>query len=307
MPTHGDFQPRNLRWDDTADARYAIDFEQSAEGPAARGSMRLSVLDAVSGISYSAAQGDPELGGARPAHRGRAPRRATPLNTTPPHTRSSTLTYTARDQWEQHYGDGKGFRQLGEREQALLAEHTPAPDGGGRALDLGCGTGDLSVYLTSLGYTVDACDFADSALARAQEQYPGALGVRWICMDIERDDPAELNGDGYDLVVLRLVYPFFSDRMRVLHGLGERLRPGGALVVITPVVEHTPAQRRGVALDEDEIGLLTGGWERAERFDADRLAVLVLRGPRHADTRSVERRRPPSGPAATAALAVVTD
>lgn len=47
--------------------------------------------------------------------------------------------YTARDEWEQHFSDGKGFRQLGEREPELLAEHTPVPDGGGRALDVGCG------------------------------------------------------------------------------------------------------------------------------------------------------------------------
>ncbi|KUN16271.1 hypothetical protein AQJ11_39940 [Streptomyces corchorusii] len=47
------------------------------------------------------------------------------------------MTYTARDQWEQHFSDGKGFRQVGERERELLAEHTPAPDGGGRALGVG--------------------------------------------------------------------------------------------------------------------------------------------------------------------------
>ncbi|WP_243762148.1 phosphotransferase [Streptomyces sp. Tu 3180] len=94
VPTHGDFQPRNLRWDEAADALYVIDFERSEEGPAVRDFIRLSdawhgrpdllkavmdgygrpfttaeeaqltilsVLDAVSGISYGAAHGDPEL------------------------------------------------------------------------------------------------------------------------------------------------------------------------------------------------------------------------------------------------------
>ncbi|MFF2205230.1 methyltransferase, FxLD system [Streptomyces sp. NPDC058145] len=106
---------------------------------------------------------------------------------------------------------------------------------------------------------------------------------------------------------MRLMYPFVSDRTRVVHRLGERLRPGGTLVVITPVVEHTPDEQRGIALDEDEIGLLTEGWERTERFDADRLAVLILRGPCHTGTRAVERQRPPTGLAVTGALAVVTD
>ena len=40
------------------------------------------------------------------------------------------MTYTARDEWEQHFSDGKNFRQVGEREQELLADHTPVPDGG---------------------------------------------------------------------------------------------------------------------------------------------------------------------------------
>lgn len=94
VPTHGDFQLRNLRWDEAADVLYVIDFERSEEGPAIRDFVRLSdawhgrpdlrqavmdgysrpftseeeaqltvlsVLDAVSGISYGAAHSDPEL------------------------------------------------------------------------------------------------------------------------------------------------------------------------------------------------------------------------------------------------------
>ncbi|MHC3393945.1 methyltransferase, FxLD system [Streptomyces lavendulocolor] len=216
------------------------------------------------------------------------------------------MTYIARDEWEQHFSDGRSFRQVGERERELLAEHTPVPDGGGRALDVGCGAGELAAYLASLGYTVDACDFADSALARAREEYAGVEGVRWLHLDIERDDPAPLHEEGYDLITLRLMYPFVQDRGRVLHGLGERLRDGGALVVITPVAATTPEERRGIALDEDEITVLAAGWETVERLDADGLAVLVLRGPCHADTRAVEK-RPTTAHALAGALAVVTD
>ncbi|WP_327378790.1 phosphotransferase (plasmid) [Streptomyces sp. NBC_01216] len=94
VPTHGDLQPRNLRWDEDADALYVIDFERSEEGPAIRDFVRLSdvwhgrpdllhavmdgygrpftpeeeaqltalsVLDSVSGIAYGTAHGDPEL------------------------------------------------------------------------------------------------------------------------------------------------------------------------------------------------------------------------------------------------------
>ncbi|MGX5186242.1 class I SAM-dependent methyltransferase [Streptomyces avermitilis] len=216
------------------------------------------------------------------------------------------MTYTARDQWDQHYSDGKGFRQLGERERELLAEHTPLPDGGGRALDVGCGIGELAAHLARLGYTVDAGDFADSAIARAREEHANVEGVRWLHLDIEHDDLAPLYEEGYDLIVMRLMYPFLRDRGRVVHGLGERLRDGGALVVITPVAETMPEERRGIALDEDEIGLVCAGWETMKRLDADGLAFLVLRGPCHTDTRAVEKRAT-TGHALTGALAIVTD
>lgn len=202
------------------------------------------------------------------------------------------MGYVVHEEWHEHYADGKDFRPLGDTERALLAEHVPVPDGGGRALDVGCGTGGLAVCLSSLGYVVDAVDFADSAIGRARAEHADVEGVRWLRLDIERDDPVELHPDGYDLVTLRLAYPFFRDRSRVLHSLGERLRPGGALVVITPTAELTSKERRSIALDEGEISLLTEGWERAERLDADGLAVVVLRGPWRTVSAAVEKPPP---------------
>ncbi|MFE0673464.1 methyltransferase, FxLD system [Streptomyces sp. NPDC058867] len=216
------------------------------------------------------------------------------------------MTYTARNEWEQHYAEGRGWRRLGERERQLLAEYAPAPEGGGRALDVGCGTGELAAHLAGVGYTVDAVDLTDRAIARAREEHAGIEGVRWLQLDIERDDPAPLHEEGYDLITMRLVYPFMRDRARTVHGLGERLRDGGALIVITPIVENTPPERRRIALDEEEITLLGAGWETVERLDADGLAFLVLRGPCPHITRAVEK-RPTTGHALTGALAVVTD
>ncbi|MGW7423560.1 methyltransferase, FxLD system [Streptomyces sp. NPDC054813] len=214
------------------------------------------------------------------------------------------MAYTEQKEWDEHYAGGKGFRQLGENEQRLLAEHVPANAEDCRALDLGCGLGDLATHLASMGYTVDAVDWSESALTRARSDHES--GVRWLCLDIEQADLQPLHEDGYDLITLRLMYAFLGDRTRVMHELGRRLREGGAIVVVTPLAANTPAERRDIALDEDEINLLTAGWGQVQRFDADGLAMVILRRPRQGQAEVAEKNRP-TAHAVTGACAVVTD
>ncbi|WP_258038075.1 MULTISPECIES: methyltransferase, FxLD system [unclassified Streptomyces] len=170
---------------------------------------------------------------------------------------------------------------------------------------MGCGTGGLSVYLASLGYTVDGADFAEGALDRARARHAEVEGVRWLNLDVEHEDLAGLAEDGYDLIVLRLSIAFIRDRARVLRALAARLREGGALVIITPIVENTPEERRHIALDEYELASLTDGFEHVEQFDAEGMAVLVLRGP--AGSFSAEEKLRPEPQAVFGAAVVVTD
>ncbi|MEW2619072.1 methyltransferase [Streptomyces sp. NPDC048106] len=182
---------------------------------------------------------------------------------------------TTQAEWDHGYSQGHRYRPLSDAERSLLATRVPTTVGG-RALDVGCGTGELAAHLSSTGYTVDAVDWSGTALAEARARHGGV--ARWLCLDVEEDDGAVLDADGYDLITLRLVAPFLSHRDRTLGALGRRLRPGGALVLITSLAADTPAERRGITLDEDELARLRSRWTEAERHDADGLAFLVLRG-----------------------------
>lgn len=184
--------------------------------------------------------------------------------------------FTSQEEWDRGYADGRRYRQLSNSEQALLAAHVPAPTSG-RALDVGCGIGDLAAHLADVGYTVDAVDWSQTALAEARARHGRA--ARWLHLDVESDDWASL-ADAYDLITLRFVAPFLASRDRTLQALGHRLRPGGTLVIITPLAADTPAERRGIALEEDELAILQHLWSTAERHDSEGLVFLVLRGPR---------------------------
>ncbi|MFF3914384.1 methyltransferase [Streptomyces sp. NPDC001852] len=184
--------------------------------------------------------------------------------------------FTTQAEWNTGYAAGHRYRRLGDHERSLLATHVPAPVDG-RALDIGCGVGDLAAHLSSLGHRVDAVDWSDNALAEAAAQHGKA--ARWLRLDIEGDDWTPLHADGYDVITLRFVYPFLKHRDRTMQALGRRLRAGGAVVVIAPLAADTPAERRGIALDENELARLQAGWSAVERHDTEGLAFVVLRGP----------------------------
>ncbi|MFJ6569366.1 methyltransferase domain-containing protein [Streptomyces sp. NPDC091292] len=183
--------------------------------------------------------------------------------------------FTTQEAWDRDYAEGRPPRPLTDAELSLLADLLPAAEG--RALDVGCGTGELAAHLASAGYTVDAVDRSETALAEARTRHGDA--ARWLRLDIEKDDGASLNDDSYDLITLRCVAPFLSSRNRNLDALGRRLRPDGALVLITPLAANTSAERRDLTLDEDELAHLQNHWAAAERHDVDGLALLVLRRP----------------------------
>lgn len=157
---------------------------------------------------------------------------------------------------------------------------------------------------------------------------PVRVPVRYLRYDITRADGwagppphpageadgAPVGGTGtgrlphgaYDLVVLRLSIAFLPDRTRLVNRLARLLRPGGAVCVVTPRVESTPASRRHIALDAEEIEALRAGWSRTALCDAEGLAFLVLRGPDPGPVRYGEKGAPAPW-AMTGAGVVVTD
>lgn len=157
-----------------------------------------------------------------------------------------------------------------ERTRSVAAtDHVPAPflqDSlpllpRGRALDVACGRGRNALFLAAQGYTVDAIDRDEQALAdvsaAATQRGLTSLSVRAV----ELEDPArppDIPTARYDVVLA-----FFYLSRPLFPLLLEALRPGGVLIYETFLIDnhlrHGHPRRREFCLEHNELlGLVRG-------------------------------------------------
>lgn len=101
----------------------------------------------------------------------------------------------------------------------------------GRVLDIGCGTGEHTILLASLGYDVLGVDFAPHAVARAREN-AAAHGVQ---ARFEVADAMNLSGQPpFDTVLDSALFHIFdaADRARYIASLARTCRTGGVVHVL---------------------------------------------------------------------------
>lgn len=151
--------------------------------------------------------------------------------------------------WNEAYTSGRDYRTMNELLlDKILAETTPA---GKIALDLGCGTGDLSVKLAKRGYSVTGVDVSDVAIIMAKQRATEANVLEntdFQVMDVEDDEQTKLFNDSkYDLITCKLVFAFMNDKAKVLMWAKNHLTLTGTFVLITPVLHdgltYTPRMR----------------------------------------------------------------
>ena len=121
----------------------------------------------------------------------------------------------------------------------LLLEHAPL-QAGSRILDVGAGTGFLSIELaqrcgaSSQGVAVDPWG---AALRRLAEKvaYLGLKNVSWIESAIEE---APISPESFDLVVSNLGVNNFSNAAAAMAACYRALKPGGTLLITTNTRGH---------------------------------------------------------------------
>jgi ubiquinone/menaquinone biosynthesis C-methylase UbiE len=111
---------------------------------------------------------------------------------------------------------------------ALLRSVLPAPPAA--VVDLGCGTGSLSVLLAAAGYTVTGIDFSRAMLVAALRKAADA----GIVVTFRRGDASapELEAASVDAVVVRHVTWALPDPADAIRRWAALLRPPGRLVLV---------------------------------------------------------------------------
>jgi 2-polyprenyl-3-methyl-5-hydroxy-6-metoxy-1,4-benzoquinol methylase len=102
---------------------------------------------------------------------------------------------------------------------------------GERLLDLGCGEGSFAVAASEAGADVVAADVAAEPIRRARALHPG-LDLRVI----DGEGVWELDDAGFDVVWAGEVIEHVADTASWLSELRRVLRPGGRLLLSTPLL-----------------------------------------------------------------------
>lgn len=104
------------------------------------------------------------------------------------------------------------------------------PESPATLLDIGCGTGSLTVLLAELGYTLTGIDLSSAMLAQAQAKAQKA-GQAIVFHVMEATNPA-LPAHAFDLILCRHLLWALPAPHQVLQNWGHLLKPGGRLLLI---------------------------------------------------------------------------
>ncbi|NJE08733.1 class I SAM-dependent methyltransferase [Thermococcus sp. M39] len=97
----------------------------------------------------------------------------------------------------------------------------------GRALDLGCGTGNYTIELYKRGFDVIGVDLSQEMLRIAKAKIPNVLFIRADAYNLP------FKKEVFDLVLSVTMFEFIYEPEKVLNEIHRVLKPGGEVVIGT--------------------------------------------------------------------------
>lgn len=161
---------------------------------------------------------------------------------------------TIRDEafWNDVYAKGTDYIEVSAGVIAAIGKRFSA---GASFLDLGCGTGAFMRKLEAIGLTTKGIEVSSEAIRIARQR--GTHGDL-VLADLEQVGEAGVSGK-FQVIGLKLVLAFISNRARLLTWCRDHVAEGGILCVTTPVSsKERPFLKRGIEIDRIEVETLLG-------------------------------------------------
>jgi SAM-dependent methyltransferase len=125
-----------------------------------------------------------------------------------------------------------GFRERRNQESLALLLDRLRITGGENVLEIGCGTGAITLPLaTSVGEQgrVLAVDIAEPMLNAARQRV-GEAGVQNVTLRLGDAQVMALEPGSFDIATSRMGVMFFADPIAAFRNIGSALKPGGRLI-----------------------------------------------------------------------------
>lgn len=124
-----------------------------------------------------------------------------------------------REKWNKRYAENSYHKN----NPVMLVEEWLPKLRVGRALDVACGAGRISLLLAQAGFQVDAIDISHDGLSQARQKAEDqGFDINWIEHDL--DEPYQFDSD-YDVIIVM----WYVD-LALISRLCDCLAPGGYLI-----------------------------------------------------------------------------
>jgi 2-polyprenyl-3-methyl-5-hydroxy-6-metoxy-1,4-benzoquinol methylase len=179
---------------------------------------------------------------------------------------------TTDEFWSESYRKGRDYRYATHQFITDLLAH--AARSGKKALDIGCGTGQLSRELAHRGYSALGIDASSTAIEIATS-LTADTKLRYQQLDIET---GELPDEKFALVTCKLVYAFIKDKPAFLERVKSLMDADGVFVIAALLPADVPPEKKGITVDKDQtLSELKAVFPSVDTFVSDGYTCFMAR------------------------------